>query len=336
MNLIPEKPRYGEVSKRALFFLLRYKLSSLPIPLDEIINELGCSIRTYSFHAKKIGCSVQDVCDAFGSIDGYSVYSEITGKYKITYNDLISSPERIRFTIMHEIAHIYLNHFIDFSQTQLRRGGLNEEDLIVLDQEANNFVPKVLAPEIVLLHIGWKLPKIIHRKCALSIEASKYRSQKIIEMEIKRNYITGLELKVLRQFNDFIHRKTCENCKHYFIIANAKYCPMCGSESINWGEGEELLIYDGFELDQNSKAKKCPKCENEEIDKNFNNCKICGVNLVNKCIGDYIIDNDGDKNYREQPCGTPCDGNARYCVKCGCQTSFYEQGILNDWDFNQD
>ncbi|MBU2701755.1 Zn-dependent peptidase ImmA (M78 family) [Sporomusaceae bacterium BoRhaA] len=327
--IIPDIPRYNLASKKALAFLLKYKISALPVSPIEIIKRFGCSIRTYSFHANKLECSVQDICEACGSIDGYSVYDELTGKYKITYNDQISSSDRIRFTLMHELGHIFLHHFIDFEQTKLCRGGLNNEDLEVLDKEANHFASKVLAPEMVLLRAGWKQPETIHEKCALSTEASKYKAAKIIEMATKRDFITNLERQVLYQFYDFIYQKSCKNCNHYFIIPGAKYCPVCGSKQINWGR-RSRMIYDKWDLDQNGKAKKCPHCENEEIDSNFNICKICGTNLVNKCAGKTVYYENGYEEF--QCCETIADGNARYCVNCGAETTYFQQKLLKPWD----
>ena len=331
MPLIPSIPRYIDVSKKALFFLLHYKVASLPIYPDEIIQELKCSIKTYSYHARKLGCTVQDICDACGSIDGYSIYDETTKKYKIIYNDEILSLQRIRFTLMHEVAHIYLNHFIDFEQTKLCRGGLNEDDLDVLDKEANHFASKVLAPEIVLLHAGWKHPKIIRQQCAISTEASKYKAQKIIEMEKTRNFITGLEVKILRQFNKYIYQRVCPYCNHYFIIPGAKYCPICSSDKISWGN-EKQMIYIGFQLDQNSKALICPRCSNEDTRTPGDFCLICGSNLINKCLGRWKEDNQYGPYFEEKGCGAPASGNARFCHLCGAETTFYHQKLLAPWE----
>jgi hypothetical protein len=99
--------------------------------------------------------------------------------------------------------------------------------------------------------------------------------------------------------------------------------------------GLNLIIYrkyDGFELDEKNKAKKCPRCENEEIHSSFDHCKICGVNLVNTCAGIMDTDNNDNEYYKVDPCGTPAEGNARYCVKCGSPTTYFNQRLLKEWD----
>jgi len=331
MSLVPDFPRYKVTNEKALLFLLQYRVSTLPIHPNEIIKELKCSIKTYRHYTKKLDCTVQDISEACGSIDGYSIYDENKQKYKIIYNDEIVSEERIRFTLMHEIAHIYLGHFIDFEQTKLCRGGLYEDDLEVLDKEANHFASKVLAPEIVLLHAGWKSPKMIRQQCALSTEASKYKAENIVKMEQKRNFITNLEVRVLRQFNKFIYQHICKSCNHYFIIPNAKYCPVCGSDKIQWGRGKNM-IYPEFELDENNKAIVCPVCDNDQIVQAGDFCHICGTNLVNKCLGQIKGYNCDNEPIFELSCGSLLPGNARFCPYCGGLSSFYHQKVLLAWN----
>lgn len=332
---VPESPRYNTVSKKALTFLLTHKLNSLPINPSDIVQKLGCSIRTYSFHAKKLKCTVQDICEACGSIDGYSIYDEVTGKYKIIYNDKISSTARIRFTLMHEIAHIYLNHFIDFEQTIICRGGLIDQELDILDREANHFASKVLAPEIILLHTGWKQPHIIRKHCALSTEASKYKAEKVIEMEKTRDFITNLEVRVLRQFHDFIHQRVCPICSHHFIIPNSKYCPVCGNKSISWGMNKSM-IYEEIILDNNSKAQVCPICDNEQVMPEGDYCHICGVYLVNKCLGKLIDYDQDNEPIFAGACDTLLPGNARYCPYCGGRSSYFHYRILLEWNYSEE
>jgi RNA polymerase subunit RPABC4/transcription elongation factor Spt4 len=82
------------------------------------------------------------------------------------------------------------------------------------------------------------------------------------------------------------------------------------------------MIYEGFELDENSKAKVCPRCKNEQT--TFGDyCIICGSNLVNRCTG---YDRD-----RDDYCRTLLPGNARYCFICGDESTFLQNQILDPW-----
>ena len=79
------------------------------------------------------------------------------------------------------------------------------------------------------------------------------------------------------------------------------------------------MIYNGIETDEKGYPKVCPRCGNEQMD-GRGHCKICGVELVNRC-SDWSCDG-----------GTPADTNARYCTKCGSHTIYFEQRFLQPWD----
>ena len=82
------------------------------------------------------------------------------------------------------------------------------------------------------------------------------------------------------------------------------------------------MIYDdGYKLDRDGRATICPRCENQEIEEG-DYCKICGAYLINKCTNE-------DNGY--ESCGRIADGNARFCIYCGCDTTFYRNGLLKPW-----
>ncbi|MFW5437081.1 hypothetical protein [Paenibacillus apiarius] len=87
------------------------------------------------------------------------------------------------------------------------------------------------------------------------------------------------------------------------------------------------MKYDGYTVDENGRALRCPRCENEEItDGTY--CKICGTHTVNRCTNRYFDNMDGEEVIN---CSAIAEGNARYCVHCGHETTFYKNKLLNDW-----
>lgn len=97
-------------------------------------------------------------------------------------------------------------------------------------------------------------------------------------------------------FEEFIynynHTLFCKTCNYSFILNNASFCPICGSNQLKKGIFKEKMIYKSeIELDENKKAKICPRCGNEEIIEG-NHCKICGLELYNRCTN-YIEDGYG-------------------------------------------
>ena len=87
------------------------------------------------------------------------------------------------------------------------------------------------------------------------------------------------------------------------------------------------MKYNGYELDEEGRARICPICENEEIN-GGTYCKICGIQLINKCTK-QIYDRNGDLEFE---CAKIAEGNARFCIHCGGETTFYVNKLLKPWD----
>ena len=82
------------------------------------------------------------------------------------------------------------------------------------------------------------------------------------------------------------------------------------------------MIYPKLETYDDGKLKECPICQNEETDIDGEHCIICGIPLVNICSNE-------DCAYQHLP------SNARYCPICGSKTTFYQNGILKAWNYNE-
>lgn len=87
------------------------------------------------------------------------------------------------------------------------------------------------------------------------------------------------------------------------------------------------MIYRSILLNEYGKAIVCPHCENEELTLG-DYCKICGNEIINRCAD---TPNSKARNVTLKGCGSILQGNARYCSKCGNESSFYQKGWLKDW-----
>ena len=87
------------------------------------------------------------------------------------------------------------------------------------------------------------------------------------------------------------------------------------------------MRYPAIPVNEYGKALICPHCENEDAAPG-NFCIICGSDVVNRC---------NDSPNRNVPsvtikgCQSPLQGNARYCFKCGNESTFYQKRWLPDW-----
>ncbi|WP_171417964.1 ImmA/IrrE family metallo-endopeptidase [Paenibacillus alvei] len=313
--------------KTVQLFMKREEVSEFPIEPLEIIEKNKWGLITYSELAEIHGVTVLDVINTFQSEDGYTIVDN--EGYTIAYNDTIPIKARIRFTLMHEIGHIYLNHLREFDETILRRSTLTEAQYKVLEQEVNCFARNVLAPAPIIKKLGLNTEQDLMHYFKISYRAASVRLQCL-----KWDLTTSLN-SLLFQTKDFLFRalneKSCPQCKHYFVLASAKYCPNCGNDKLLRRKVNDVMIYDKYDLDEAGRVKVCPVCQNEEIDGDSNFCKICGIGLINRCT--RIVDWTTTEWNRDEPihCDGEVTGNSRYCPKCGEGTTYLENGLLIPW-----
>lgn len=317
---IPSSARYNYCCKKATGFLINENIISLPFDVDEIMRKYKWSNLKYSQLALKHNVSINDIIESYGSEDGYTIFNG--RNYSIAYNDTITTKQRICFTKLHEIGHIYLNHFKDFSETILSRSNISESQYKILENEANCFARNVLSPIVLVDYLNLSESNIIN---AFGIT----NSAAVTRLKLKHSdlyWITSDDYELLlKHFEPFIYRAThsyhCSNCQTVFVAGNASYCPTCSDriKKIKLHIRSDFdMIYPGYEVNERGQLIQCHWCGNDEIDDKAEYCKICGEYIINKCTN--------------QNCGRTFASNARYCSLCGCDTTFYKQGLLPAWN----
>lgn len=133
-------------------------------------------------------------------------------------------------------------------------------------------------------------------------------------------------IKLSRRISASAGVRYCTKCASRLTFEDAWYCPVCGAPSLIRGRASEM-VYRKIRLNENGKAVVCPHCGNEELTPG-DFCVICGNEIVNRCA-------DMHGGEKEQPtvkgCKTILPGNARFCYKCGNESTFYQHGWLKDW-----
>lgn len=319
---IPQLARYNGTVVKAYDFV-KDNVSIFPINVFKLIEKFNWKLLTYEQLATKNNCNVDDVCECLGK-DGYSIYNG--HNYTIAYNTNNDSG-RINFTLAHEIGHIILEHHKDFEVTEILQDNFTIEEYKILENEANCFARNLLSPAPLVNQMKlWN--KIFSMSSDFGITAMAARTR----LSFLKNDLYYLNNK---QIHNFQHRykpfRICTKCKNMYINIDDKYCPLCGSKKLIVGDG--FMIYKtDIETDENKKARECPRCGNEEILEG-NYCKICGLELYNRCTN---VEDDGFGNIIGG-CNEICDTNARYCHKCGQKTSYYANNLLcNYTEYNCD
>ena len=174
--------------------LLDQHVTELPVRISKLCGNMGVEIRRF--------------IPAEGQSDGHSLI--IDGRPRILVSGTCS-PQRARFTAAHELGHIING---DVGQWGLVNREPSPDD-DPLEQQANVFAARLLAPAIVLRDLGVRSVEDIARICDISRQASEFRwtrLQLLYEREQQflreRGYscfgLNPLEREVQRQFAEYV------------------------------------------------------------------------------------------------------------------------------------
>lgn len=249
--------------------------------------------------------------------NGLCVYDPAKDVYLIIYNDT-HVITRIRFTIMHEIGHIILEHLGD-EATELERGGLPNYKYLRYEGEANTFAGNALAPPVLIQEfLDGKAFSLMGVKNFFRLSEPAVRDYR------EKDYAAWLGMKhhkyeatLLERCRPKLHMRHCLSCKTTCFGKEVRYCKTCGNKRLSKFWSDDYMKYSAIEVNSDSRALICPCCENESLNAG-EYCKVCGTHVVNRCA-------------ENQYCGTLADGDARYCQCCGEPTTFSLNGHLVDW-----
>ena len=165
--------------------LLREGVSALPVDVLAICRSLGVRVVEYIDPCPEVG-------DGFSAIiDGVPHICVERGK----------SVRRTRFTIAHELGHILLGHVGKYNL--VNREPSPHDDPI--EQAANAFAARLLAPACVLWGCGVRSAAEIAALCEISDTAARYRWGRMqILLERGKFCTSPIERRVYHRFSDFI------------------------------------------------------------------------------------------------------------------------------------
>lgn len=316
---IPNSPRKKVVSAKAKYFITCNKsINQLPIDPFELYEKNGWLIFSWT-EAQQI---LQDDDPLLLKATGAEARTSIlrgSDLYITVYDDTITPSTRIRWTIAHEIAHIFLGHLIEFEQTAINRGGLQPEEYQVLEDEADLFAAELLTPYAVLNELGATNADDIRQLCNVSAKASENRAR-TINWRRNRSYDHNDKM-ILSQFGYFLNPiSICS--KAIISIFDMDFAHLIRKNTRSrW---KQMSSHIAVAVDKNNRFMQCPQCGNEQFSESANYCKICGLYLFNECS------NTAEPiNY--ESCGTINPGDARHCEKCGETTYLMRMGLLTKW-----
>ena len=169
--------------------LIDNKICKLPVNVIEICNRSDISIiKNSSVHELRIGEVAVSVLDH--------------DKWYVIYDDTISK-QRARYTIAHELGHIFLGHPL--------KAGYHARTIDIdkpeTEWQADRFAAGFLAPACVLWGLGLHTVDEIRSVCNISYAAAEIRAARM-EVLYKRNkfLLNPLERQVYEKFKGFIEQ----------------------------------------------------------------------------------------------------------------------------------
>ena len=169
--------------------LLNENVTELPVKVGAICRRMGIRVVYYS---------PEDSNDGFSTIiDGQPVIF-VSKNCPVT---------RQRFTAAHELGHILLGHVGKYELVN-REPGQGDNPI---EQAANVFASRLLAPACVLWALDARTPEEIADLCQISRQAAIFRAERMALLYERGRFLSSpVERQVYQQFAGFIRHKRGE------------------------------------------------------------------------------------------------------------------------------
>lgn len=183
---------YQNARDAAWQLLLDCGVDRLPVNLSLICRRLG--VKVYRYQA------VKQLPEEALITDGMTFFQQ--GEPVILY-DQSKTPERIRFTVAHELGHLVLGHVVPGQQTTMNREPTPEDSPV--ETAANQFAARLLAPACVLWGLDLHTAEEIAGLCRISKQAAQFRAERMAILYERDKFLSSpLEQQVYHQFLPFI------------------------------------------------------------------------------------------------------------------------------------
>ena len=193
--------KYKEARDAAWRVLIDNDIKELPVPIVQIAKNNGITIVKDS-EAKMLTPGVS----------GMSILEN--GKWYIVYSDAENAGRR-RFTIAHEMGHIFLGHELK---------GVHRRTFVCSDtipqsaeltapftqrsqeeKDADSFAVRLLAPACVLWGLNIHTAEEIQKGCGLSRAAAEHRAKRMEVLYERNKFLTStLERRVWENFREWV------------------------------------------------------------------------------------------------------------------------------------
>lgn len=177
--------------------LIQQKIKALPVDVLSLAEQNNIKVISYDTFCDYYNTDTDTLCKSH-SYDGFTIC--LQGKFVIVINQEQKCAERRRWTIMHELSHIFLGHL-----HPIEGAVINRSAGYALDKYADRLTSRILAPAVVLQYCGVSSPLEVQKLCGLSQQASEYRYKDLLTYRQNNKFLTNdKEVQVFLQFSKFI------------------------------------------------------------------------------------------------------------------------------------
>lgn len=176
---------YQNARDAAWRLLIDANVRDLPVQISPLCRQLGIPVKLFRPEDGNDGkCFLLD------------------GRPVILVSDQVT-PARQRFTVAHELGHILLGHVGKYRLVNREPDPKDNP----IEQAANVFASRLLAPACVLWGCGVGEPEEIARLCGISLQAARFRANRMEELYRRGRFLSSqLEREVYQQFRAFIQK----------------------------------------------------------------------------------------------------------------------------------
>lgn len=184
---------YKQVRDAAWKFLIENNVTELPVNLTKICQNNGYHLLLDSKHM------------FLGDNDRGATF--LRGEqWHIVLNTSDDIPSQ-RYTLAHEIGHIYLVHPL-CNEKYGRTFGTQTIPKSDIEYQAERFAIDILAPACVLWGLNLHTAKDISEACNISMQSAQIRAERMAVLYQRNRFLTSpLEKQVFEQFRPFINNR---------------------------------------------------------------------------------------------------------------------------------
>ncbi len=313
---------YAKAVRVAAEVLEDYRITQVPLQLERIIDALSneIALMPYTRFMALSGMDYAAVVQFMDSDLGACAYNPQSAQYVIYFNDTLSEAW-CRFTIAHELGHIFLEHHLVAGTDILSRSMIPQAQYKEYENEANAFARNLLSPAPLARMVVKNRPdtRVADLEKAFFI-TSKAAETRIAFLKRDLPYCTAeMTEKILRiRIMEFL--SSCKACG-YALPEVAEFCPACGSTKRK-RQFYFKRLPDPIDTDPLHSVSMCPHCGNTELSLGAIYCRICGKPAINVCEGHQRGRFAGQRHFNPH--------YARFCLVCGAKTVFQTYQVLRE------